>query len=110
MASETIYPKGASVFLPHVKAPEFVKYNISIEPKQFIAFMSEHKQYMSEKGYFKFTIKEGSKGPYLSLDTYKPEAQAEPQSREMQDGKEYHSPIHDAVGGYPAGPDMPSPF
>ena len=73
MTTDPVFPKGFTVFLPHEKAPDFVKCDISIEPKAFIDFLAANREYMSEKGYFKITIKEGRDGKwYPQVDTYKP--------------------------------------
>lgn len=78
MATETIFPDGVNVFLPHEKAPDFVICDISLEPRKFVAFLKAHEQYKSEKGYFKFTLKKGkNENYYLALDTYRPEMKKE---------------------------------
>jgi hypothetical protein len=69
---EPIFPKGMSFFLPHEKAPSFIKGKISIDPKAFVAFMNENREHMSEKGFMSFDLKESTKGTwYLALDTFK---------------------------------------
>lgn len=70
--ADKLYPKGLNIFPPRDGAPDFVRGTISIEPKQFLAFLKENQQYMSEKGYFRFNLLEGNKGLYTVLDTYKP--------------------------------------
>lgn len=70
--ADTIYPKGLNIFPPRTGAPDFVRGIISIEPKQLIAFLQENKQYMNDKGYFRFNLLKGDKGLYCTLDTWKP--------------------------------------
>lgn len=69
--ADKIYPRGFNIFPPRAGAPDFVRGTISIEPKQLIAFLQENKQYMSDKGYFKFDLLEGNKGLYCTLNQYK---------------------------------------
>lgn len=70
--ADKIYPKGLNIFPPREGAPAFVKAQISIEPKAFVAFLQENKQYLNEKGYFRFNLLSGDKGLYMTLDTWKP--------------------------------------
>lgn len=70
---ETIFVDGMSFFQPGVKAPDFVKGNISIQPQKLIQFFKDHKDKLSDKGYFSIDLKESKAGTwYFSLNTYKP--------------------------------------
>lgn len=82
---ETKYPKGIIIFKPHEKAPDFVKGSVVITPKDFRDWCNENAEAATDyKGskQFRFSLKEGKKGLYLELDTYKKEnaAQAEEKS------------------------------
>ena len=78
--SEKKYPKGIMIFKPHENAPDFVKGSVVITPKDLVEWFKENADAMTEyKGnkQFRFVLKEGNKGLYLELDTYKPKAKEE---------------------------------
>jgi len=55
--TEKVFAKGLSVFPPHEKAPDFVKFELSINPEEFIQFIRDN-----VKGkYLKLTIKQSQK-------------------------------------------------
>lgn len=71
---ETIFPKGFSVFEKHQNAPDFVICELSIEPKAFMQFISEQREHINDKGYFRLTVKKSREGKlYAQVNTYKPE-------------------------------------
>lgn len=71
--TDIIFPEGMNFYLPHTNAPEYVKGDISIDPKKFVAFLRQNSKYMSPKGYFKINIMVSKRGSwYLKLDTYQP--------------------------------------
>ena len=104
---EKIFVEGMSVFAPRVGAPDFVKANISIKPTALINFMKEHKEYISDKGYFSVDLmKSKTGGLYLSLNTYKPNTEV--RSKEPEAGKVYRSSLEEVVD-YPISPeDLPA--
>lgn len=58
-----------SVFLPHEKAPDFIKLNLSINKEQFTKWLAE--QQTNEKGYVKIDLKKSKNGNlYLALNDY----------------------------------------
>jgi hypothetical protein len=72
MTSPQIFAAGLSVFKAHEQAPEFVKCELSIDPKIFMQFIGENREHITDKGYFRLTIKESREGKlYAVVNTYK---------------------------------------
>lgn len=74
--SETIYPKGIMAFSPNSNAPDFVKGNVVITPRELVDWLKEHTEYLTEykdKKQLKLQLLEGNKGLYFKVDTFKPE-------------------------------------
>jgi len=80
MSNKTIYPEGIRVFEPHQNAPDFVKGQVLITVRDFITFCEQNTEYLTtykDKSQLKLDLKEGEKGLYLSVNTFKPEKKAE---------------------------------
>jgi hypothetical protein len=68
------YPKGIMVFSPHSSAPSFVKGSIVISLNELVQFCKENPDLLTEyegKKQLKLQLKEGNKGLYCEVDTYK---------------------------------------
>ena len=72
---KTIYVNGMRAFAPREGAPEFVKASIVITPNDLIQFLKENEAHKSEyngKTQYRLNLLMGENGPYLTLDTWKP--------------------------------------
>lgn len=78
--AEKIYVKGFRTFPKHEKAPEFVLGTLIINPNEFIQWMQENKDLLTEykeTKQLKCQILKGDKGISFIVDTYKAEPKAE---------------------------------
>jgi hypothetical protein len=76
---EKIYPKGMMTFAPRGNAPDFVLGALVITPNDLYEWLKTQEEHSSEyngKKQFRFQILEGKEGPYLVLDTFKPNTEA----------------------------------
>ena len=87
-----IYPAGFRIFPAHENAPDFVKGTVIIIPKELIDFCKDNADLLTDyKGtkQLKCQLKEGNKGLYLQVDTYKKptaeDVQAQTQADEEDD-------------------------
>lgn len=75
---ELIFPKGISVWEPHVKAPDFVKAEIVINTDEFMAFLSENPQLLTEHDKYgtqlRLTLQESKGKLFLKVNTFGTEA------------------------------------
>jgi len=74
MSKDKIYPQGLKMFNKHKKAPSFVKGTLVITPSDFVNWVNENQQYLSDyngKAQLRLQLLEGEKGLYLTVDTYK---------------------------------------
>lgn len=76
---EIIFTDGLQFWLPRPGAPEYVRGQLSIDPKKFVEFMNSHKDYMrsytdregNERKQFSIDLKIGQSGKaYAALNTY----------------------------------------
>jgi len=77
MSTTKVYPKGMRIFAPRNGAPEFVIGEMVVNLKEFSDFIksAEAQEYYSEYNgdkQLKFTLLKGDKGPYVTVNTYKP--------------------------------------
>ena len=78
MSVEKIYPKGIMCFPKGDKAPEFVLGTVLITLNDLITFCKENPNLLTEyKGQkqLKLSLKNGNKGIYMEVDTFKPTSQ-----------------------------------
>jgi ribosomal protein S6 len=80
MSTTKVYPKGMRIFPPRNGAPEFVIGEMVVNLKEFSEFIKskEAQEYYSEyngEKQLKFTLLKGDKGPYVTVNTYKPAEQ-----------------------------------
>lgn len=69
--SDVKFVDGIRVFLPHEKAPDFVKLNLLFEVEKLVAWLEANKD---EEGTVRADLKQSKGGNlYLSLNDYKPE-------------------------------------
>jgi hypothetical protein len=72
--SNTIYPKGLRVFSPNENAPDFVKGNVIITPRELTDWIKENANLLTDyKGQkqLKLQLLQGDKGLYFKVDDYK---------------------------------------
>jgi hypothetical protein len=73
MDKKTIFADGIIFQDPHEKAPQFIKFELVINPQKFVEFMRANMEYTTPKGWMKIVAKESKKGGiYFELDTWKP--------------------------------------
>lgn len=75
MANEKIYPKGIMCFPANDGAPDFVLGKVMITLNDLVQFAKENESLLSEykgKKQLKLDLLKGSKGVYLTVDTYVP--------------------------------------
>jgi len=85
--SETIYPKGVTLFSPRDGAPEWVVGEVIITIEDLKEFVNDNPDLLSEykgKKQLKLNILRGKKGLYATVNTYKPK----PKGGEEDDGKD----------------------
>jgi hypothetical protein len=73
--SDAIFVEGLFYNPPRENAPDFVKGQLSIDPKRFVEFLRTQTAHINEKGYIKLDIllsKDGAKH-YAVVNTWKPE-------------------------------------
>lgn len=76
MATEKVFLKGFRTFAKHENAPDFVLGTLLITPNEFVSWLKENSQYLTEyKGdkQLKVQILQGQKGINFVVDTYKKE-------------------------------------
>lgn len=74
--SDKIYPKGIRVFPKHAKAPEFVLGTVIVSVDEFVAWVNDNHQLLTEyngEQQLKLQLLTGNKGIYMQVDTYKKE-------------------------------------
>lgn len=73
---EKIFAEGLFFNPPREGAPDFVKGQLSIEPKKFVEFLRAQVKHINEKGYIKLDILQSRDGLkyYAAVNTWKPEA------------------------------------
>lgn len=74
MSETKIYPKGIRCFPKHEKQPEFVLGAMVISVNEFQKFINENQNLLTDyngESQLKLQILNGSKGIYLTVDTYK---------------------------------------
>lgn len=77
MADNNKYPDGIRVFKKHDKAPDFVIGNVVISLNKLVAYCKSNPEFLTEyegEKQLKIVIKDGKKGYYAEVDTYKKEA------------------------------------
>jgi hypothetical protein len=77
--------KGLVVKKPHDKAPEWVIGSLSFKVDEFIPFLKEH----ANNGWLNLDIKDGKKGYYAEINTWKPENKQE--NKPVQEYTEMHN-------------------
>ncbi len=81
MNKEIVFLDGLLCKIPHEKAPDFVKMDISFKTDDFIKFLEKHR---NNNGYVNAQIKVGKSGKaYAQLNTWKPEKQKEEKTEEI---------------------------
>ena len=74
--AERIYPKGLRTFPPREGSPDFAKGTLIITLKELVQFAKENPHLLTEyngQKQLKCQILEGENGPYLVVDTWKPD-------------------------------------
>jgi len=77
--TDTKYPAGIIAFNKHAKAPDFVVGSLVITPNDLFQWCKDNPQYMSDyngKKQVRLQLKNGTKGLYVEVDTYKKDAPA----------------------------------
>ena len=85
MADKKIYPKGIRTFAPREEAPDFVLGTMIITLNDFITFAKENPDLLTEyegKKQLKCQMLSGDNGPYLTVDTWKPEGKRKAKKQE----------------------------
>lgn len=83
--ADKIFPVWLYVNPPNEKAPDFVKWSISIQKDKFAELFEQVEQYANEKGYFRLNILEWKDWKwYCTVDTYKPEQKETKQERKPE--------------------------
>lgn len=74
-STEKIFVDGLGFHDPSEKAPEYILGKITVCPKRLLAWLEEHKDKVSEKGWLNIDVKRSKNtgDPYLELNTYKPD-------------------------------------
>lgn len=86
METTTIFTEGFYLNKVHEKAPAFIITNQSIQVEKAIAWLQANKHLADEKGYIRLVGKESKEGKrYFQVDTWKPEAKAEPTAPEVDE-------------------------
>lgn len=93
MAQEKIYVKGFRTFAKSDKAPDFVLGSLVITPREFVDWIKENKELLTDyKGakQLKVQILQGKESINFVVDTYKPtpntgEKDFEPKKEEIDD-------------------------
>lgn len=71
--ADKIFPIGLYVNPPNDKAPDFVKWSISIQKDKFAELFEQIEEFANDKWYCKFNILEWKEWKwYATVDTYKP--------------------------------------
>ena len=94
--SDTIYPKGLRTFPPREKAPDFVKGSLIITPRELVDFIKDNPHLLTEYNgnkQLRCNILEGDKGLYFTVDTYKPDANQQPEPEPEADGNNSDLPF-----------------
>lgn len=74
--AEKIFPDGVRAFKPRNGAPDFVKGSIVISPRKLVDWLKANPEFLSEyegEKQLKLDLMDGTKGFYLSVNTYKKE-------------------------------------
>jgi len=79
MENKQIFVKGLFWRKPADNAPDFVRGKLNVNAKDFIKFMEENKQYLSDKGWFnlQLLVSKDKSSYYFTVDTWKPEISKE---------------------------------
>ena len=86
MSNEKIYVKGFRTFPKHEKAPEFVLGSLIITPNEFIEWLKENKNLLTEykdTKQLKLQMLKGEKGISFVVDTYKAEPKQETKKEDL---------------------------
>ena len=74
--NDKIFPKGITAFAPRDNAPDFVLGTVIITPEDFITWMKENSQYLSDyngKAQLRLNLTKSKDGrPSMAVDTWKP--------------------------------------
>lgn len=75
MTEEKIFVEGLYFNPPREGAPDFVKGQLSIEPKKFVEFLRAQVAHINDKGYIKLDVLQSKDGlkHYAVVNTWKPE-------------------------------------
>ena len=74
------FPKGVMAFKPNDKAPDFIIAEVTVTPDDLQKYMTENPDFVTEwngKKQIRLTIKDGKKGYYAEVNTWKPTNQAD---------------------------------
>ena len=79
MEKQPIFAEGISFFRPKEGSPEWIKGKVTVHPQRFIKFLTENKQYLSEKGFLNLDLKvsKDKASLYFQVNTWKPEKKVE---------------------------------
>jgi hypothetical protein len=77
--TQPIFAEGISFFRPKEGSPEWIKGKVTIHPQRLIKFLTENKQYLSEKGFLNLDLKvsKDKASLYFQVNTWKPEKKVE---------------------------------
>ena len=87
MADKKIYPKGIRTFAPREGAPDFVLGTMIITLNDFITFAKENPDLLTEyegNKQLKCQMLAGDNGPYLTVDTWKPDSKKKAKATEPE--------------------------
>ncbi len=85
---QPVFAEGISFFRPKEGSPEWVKGKVTIHPQRLIKFLTENKQYLSEKGFLNLDLKvsKDKSSLYFQVNTWKPEKKVEETSQGTSTG------------------------
>lgn len=75
--ADIIYPQGIKFFKPNDKQPEWIIGSFVITPDDLMAWFIDHPELATEyngKKQIKCQLRKGKDGPYIAVDTWKPQA------------------------------------
>jgi len=75
--ADKVYPKGIRVFKPREGAPDWVLGTVLVTPSELNEWLAANAQYLTDyKGspQLRCQLLKGKDGPYITVDTFKPEA------------------------------------
>lgn len=80
--AEKIYPKGLRTFAKRQGSPNFVLGAMVVTPEELQEWISVNQQHLTEyqgKKQLRLDILQGKDGPYVVVNTYKPQVSEAPQ-------------------------------